>query len=291
MQLFKRFPVKIGIGLVGLALVVFAVIVLAPSPAPADPVISWVPESVNETILAGETKTVSATFTASEDFGAVEVRVVPALEPFVQVSPTSFENLVAGQETSIEITISSPADSLPQVVDGTIQIRNAGRPPRNFAKPLGVKITVWKSVQRQRLTVGYPPSWRPDSRFTEPNQPIVLDTFNQYGQGGVIPKGGAVISIIKKSLQTTSIDEEISKDSRENAVLSTSSILVSDFPATRIIYTIPFEPLFSYSNTVVYVNREETLYKFSLLYRQGDDHTDEFNENFQEILNTVRFAE
>jgi hypothetical protein len=142
MQSFNRFLPKISIGLVGVALVVLAAIVLTPSPAPAQPVISWVPESVSETILAGETKTVSVSFTASEDLGAVEVRVVPELAPYVSTNPTSFPALVAGQETNIEIIISAAADAPPQTVDGTIQIRNAGQPPRNFAQPLPVIISI-----------------------------------------------------------------------------------------------------------------------------------------------------
>ena len=143
MQLFNRFPSKVSIGLAGVALVVFAVIVLTPSPAPAQPVISWVPELVNETVLAGETKTVTVSFTASEDLGAVEVRVVPELEPYVTTNPTSFQSIVAGQAVNLDVTFSAPADSLPKVVEGTIQIRNVGRPPRTFARPLPVATTVF----------------------------------------------------------------------------------------------------------------------------------------------------
>ena len=48
----------------------------------------------------------------------------------------------ANRETNLDITISAPADATPQVVEGTIQIRNVGRPPRNFARPLPVKVTI-----------------------------------------------------------------------------------------------------------------------------------------------------
>jgi hypothetical protein len=130
------------VSLVAIALISFAVIVLIPSPAPAQPVISWVPELVNETVLAGETKTISASFSSSQDLGAVEVSVVPALEPFVQTNPTSFASITAGQTTNLDITISAPADASPQTVEGTIQFRNAGRPPRNFARPLPVTVNI-----------------------------------------------------------------------------------------------------------------------------------------------------
>jgi hypothetical protein len=142
MQVLNRAFPKIIIGLAGAVLIALAVIVLIPSSAPAQPVISWVPESLNETVLAGETKTLSASFTASQDLGAVEVGVVPELEPFVQTNPTSFQNIVAGQEVSLEIIIMAPEDTSPQVVEGTIQIRNAGQPPRNFARPLPVTVNI-----------------------------------------------------------------------------------------------------------------------------------------------------
>jgi hypothetical protein len=80
--------------------------------------------------------------TASQDLGAVEVRVVPELETFVTTNPTSFTSIPAGQMTSVNITIAAPADAVPSTVEGTIQIRNAGRPPRNFARPLPVEVTI-----------------------------------------------------------------------------------------------------------------------------------------------------
>jgi hypothetical protein len=96
---------KISIGLAGVALIALAVIVLIPSPAPAQPVISWVPESLNETVLAGETKTVSVSFTTSEDLGAVGIRVVPELEPYVTTNPTSFTSITAGQTINLDISL------------------------------------------------------------------------------------------------------------------------------------------------------------------------------------------
>lgn len=139
MHIFKRFLPQIGIGL---ALVVLAVIVLTPSPAPAQPVITWTPESVSEIIVTGEAKTISVSFTAAQNLGAVDIRVTPELTPYVSTNPTLFQNIAAGQAVNLDITISAPADASPQSVEGTIQIRNAGRPPRNFARPLAVTVTI-----------------------------------------------------------------------------------------------------------------------------------------------------
>jgi hypothetical protein len=142
MQSFKRFFPKITIGIIAVAIIAVAAILLTPSPSPAQPVITWAPESVSEMVVAGETKTVSVSFTAAQNLGAVDVLVVPELASYVTTNPTSFANITAGQVVNLDITIAVPAGAMPKVVDGTIQIRNPGRPPRNFARPLPVAVTI-----------------------------------------------------------------------------------------------------------------------------------------------------
>jgi hypothetical protein len=142
MQLFNRFRPKIIISLAGVGLVALAIVILSLSPTPAQPVISWVPELVNEVVLAGETKTVSVSFIASEDLGAVDVTVMPELEPFVRTEPMSFESITKKQTVNLDIIISAPADATPQVVEGTVQIRNAGQTSQNFAQLLPATVAI-----------------------------------------------------------------------------------------------------------------------------------------------------
>ena len=86
MHIFQRISSKL-ITILAAGALVLAAILLVPSPAPAEPVIAWTPSSVSQAILAGESITVAVSFTASENLNNVDVRVVPALEPYVQTNP------------------------------------------------------------------------------------------------------------------------------------------------------------------------------------------------------------
>src|SRR5262249_38732936 len=121
----------------GATLLSLIAILLAPTSAPAVPSISWSPASVSETILAGETKTVPVSFIASENVSSVNVRVFPELQPYVQVSPSTFASIQKGQTVNLTITIASAATSLPGAFNGTIQLRSgSGKNQTTFAKPL-----------------------------------------------------------------------------------------------------------------------------------------------------------
>jgi hypothetical protein len=293
MQLFNRISQKTIISLAGLGLIVLAVIVLTPSPAPAQPVISWVPESLNETILVGETKTVSVSFTASEDITReVMVRVVPELEPFVRTEPTSFPNITAGQPINLDVIISAQADALPKTIEGTIQIRGAGRPPKNFARPLPVKVEIRASVEEQGLRLGYPQNWEVNEFLLTLDGPLSLNNFaNAYAEGGIIPNGGAKIDITTIPLPSTPISDVIASDLHGTTIVGTSLQTVGGESGTRIIYTADFPPLLVEKSIAVYVPHNNTLYKFFLSYREGDPLENQFITDFQQILDSVRFAQ
>jgi hypothetical protein len=134
--------------------IALAAILLTPSPVPAKPVIAWTPDSVTQTILAGESVTVPVSFTASENLDNVEVRVVPELEPYVQVAPSSFDSITAGQAMNLDTTISAPASALPGMFDGTIQLRSGDGPEKTYAKPLVVTVkVVWQVFKNDELGV------------------------------------------------------------------------------------------------------------------------------------------
>lgn len=77
------------------AITLAAVLFWYPRSAPAAPTIEWSPASLDITVSAGTSAPpASATLTLSEDVSdQVEVRVVPALVPYISVSPTSFSGL------------------------------------------------------------------------------------------------------------------------------------------------------------------------------------------------------
>jgi hypothetical protein len=142
MHTSPRVPVKL-ITLFAIGLVLAGgVLLLTPSPAPAKPSINWTPESLTQTILAGESQTVPVSFTASEQLNNVVVRVVPELGHYVSTNPTSFASLAKGQTVTLDVIVAAPADALPKVVDGVIQLRSGQGAPKTFAKPLPIVVAI-----------------------------------------------------------------------------------------------------------------------------------------------------
>jgi hypothetical protein len=212
---------------------------------------------------------------------------VPELQKFIQVNPISFSAITKGQTNNLTLTFSASQDALLGTFDGTVHLKVG---PKNIAKPIPVVVNVWRSVTEKGLVLNYPPEWQRNTHLIEPQQPISLNTFNSaYGHGGIIPKGGAEISITAMSLQTSSLTDEMARDSIDTTVQSTSTISVAGIKAQRIVYLIPFGSLFTYLNVIVYVPHEATLYKFSLLYYEKDPRETEFLTDFQRILDTVHF--
>jgi hypothetical protein len=129
---------KIIIVAAAAGLLALAAIVLTPSPAPADPVIRWTPQSVIENVTPGASKTISVSLVSSEDVANVAVRVVPALEPFVQIGPTSFPQLLKGQPATLSVTIAANHETPFGVFDGTIHLTLS---QKTLAKSLPLNVT------------------------------------------------------------------------------------------------------------------------------------------------------
>ncbi|TSC63824.1 MAG: hypothetical protein G01um1014106_376 [Parcubacteria group bacterium Gr01-1014_106] len=124
--------------ILGAGILVVVLILFTPAPAPADPKITWAPESLTEEIGRGQSKTISVAFTTSEDISNVTVRVVPALQPFIQVSPSALGTVGKGQTFTLNIALSAAADSPFTTFDGTIQLRGKA----TLAKPLPITLKV-----------------------------------------------------------------------------------------------------------------------------------------------------
>ena len=123
--------------------VLIAVFLLYSSPAPAGPpIVSWMPPSVVQDVVAGESVTTTASFTATRNLSGVVVRVVPEIAPYVTVSPTAFSSITKGSTYTLNVTLTTPADALPTSTDGTIQLRSGSDQNNTYAKPLPVKLNV-----------------------------------------------------------------------------------------------------------------------------------------------------
>jgi len=140
MQIRSRSSIRSAwlIGVVGFG-VLFVSAVFSTYAAPA---ISWQPENVTATISAGGSNTIPVTFTASANLAGVSIRVVPALQSFVKVEPASFGAISKGQATQVNLILHPSAITLPQTVEGTIQVRSTSDPNKNLARPLPVSLTV-----------------------------------------------------------------------------------------------------------------------------------------------------
>lgn len=163
-----RKPILTGLIIVlGTSLLALAMVLFTASPAPAAPKITWTPSSVTDTILAGGSKTVPVSFTASQDLSHVVVRVVPELEPYIQANPAGFASISKGQTVNLDLIISAPASSLPGAFEGTIQLRSGDNPSRAFARPLPISIEIidptagWPTFTSEDSVyeVKYPPNW------------------------------------------------------------------------------------------------------------------------------------
>ncbi len=119
---------------------------VAPPPAGAVPTMNWAPTSVTQIIASGESKTISVSFVASETVSNVVVRIVPELQPFIQVRPAAFGSIVQGQTININITISAASSSPLGRFAGTIQLSSGIDPMKTFAKPLPVTVELWQRI-------------------------------------------------------------------------------------------------------------------------------------------------
>jgi hypothetical protein len=135
-----------------LLLLALALLFFLPSQAPAQPAVNWNPVSLSETVVAGETNTVAVSFTASENIGDASVRVVPELQSYVQVSPSSFASITKGKTFHFTVTFNPAVTALPGVFDGTIQLRSVNNPKNTVAKPLPVTIQIIAPLSLSAIT-------------------------------------------------------------------------------------------------------------------------------------------
>jgi hypothetical protein len=152
----------VGIGLLAILVLgsVGAGLVTYSPPSVADPTVSWSPASIYQSVGAGQSTTTTATFTATEDASNVAVRVVPALAPYVSVTPTSFSSIAKGMSYPVNIAVAASATAPLGTTTGTIQLKQGSA---TIAKPLPVSVdVVWPTFdggQDLGFSIQYPPGW------------------------------------------------------------------------------------------------------------------------------------
>lgn len=120
-----------------------ALIVSLPAPALAAPAVTWNPDYLSLAVVPGTSETAPVTFTANKDLSNVQISIVPELQPFVTVSPTSFGFLADGQTRTVDVTITVPSGTQSGNVDGTLHVTaEGGGGNATLARPLSIDLAI-----------------------------------------------------------------------------------------------------------------------------------------------------
>lgn len=85
----------------------------------------WNPESVNETLQPGQTRTIPLSLTADKNFPSAVVVISPELLSYATVTPTTIGKTRKGASISLTLTLAVPIDALPVTATGTIALQKA----------------------------------------------------------------------------------------------------------------------------------------------------------------------
>ena len=85
-------------------------------------VITWTPQSVEESLFPGDIQVVTVSFTASKNIRRAEVTVSPELASFVRPDLMFLERLRRGKCRELNLIFSLPADAQPSTVSGTVAV-------------------------------------------------------------------------------------------------------------------------------------------------------------------------
>src|SRR5206468_11964356 len=107
-------------------------------PGTTTPPIVWSPTSLQVTIAPGVPTSVQVTALIRTKIPATTVNVVPALAPYVTTTPNSLTSLPAGSSQPIMVAVNVPDRTLPQVIQGTMQLRSQGA----LAQALPITVTI-----------------------------------------------------------------------------------------------------------------------------------------------------
>jgi hypothetical protein len=152
-----------------------------------------------------------------------------------------------------------------------------GTGPAETRDDLGIRIVV-------------PPGWSVHEQLRAVGGPLNLNTFaSQYEKSGIIPPGQAAIDITRVPLRQA-LNDYIRQDLQDTGQQQALAVQVGGTNGSEISYVDQFSQGLSYGNVAVYVPRGQQLYKFYLVYHQGDPQRERFGNDFQNVLRSVQFA-
>ena len=120
------------------------------TPEDPGPTISWSVPTLTGTMFPGTSSTTIVSFRSNEALSGVVVDLTPSLGGVLTVNPKSFASIVANQSYQLTLTLTAPPEFKKREFGGTIHIRNDGKPPRTYAKPLEVELrTDWNTFRNE----------------------------------------------------------------------------------------------------------------------------------------------
>ncbi len=87
--------------------------------------IHWSEKKVEVIAEREDSFSVSVSFKSDKDLSDVSLWVVPELQPYISVSPASFETINKGYEYYVILNVAVPADTANGLYDGTIHLKEA----------------------------------------------------------------------------------------------------------------------------------------------------------------------
>lgn len=241
-----------------LAIVGFIFYFNQPSPQAAPgAVINWTPANVTDVISPGGSKSVEVSFVATSDLNNVEMFVVPELQPYVEVSPSTFSHVGAGTVTPVTIKFSAPSNAELGTFYGTIHIKSTKKNRETFPKPLPIIVEVLSSSNiymneefGYKVTLPHNVSFskiRPEELWGDVRDSIIL---NLEGEGEIL--NHLTINVIEDSLEhyIEFLQDLLIVESREDRVYNGIDWTIIHFAAKSS--GIKFVDAFAQSNGFVY---------------------------------------
>lgn len=102
--------------------------------------VSWVPKTIEVELFPGTSSVATATFMSDQDLSDVSLWLVPELQGFFTVEPSSFASINATTPYSVALFVSVPSDTPLGVYSGTLHVRTGSRTvPQTLKVILNVK--------------------------------------------------------------------------------------------------------------------------------------------------------
>lgn len=249
--------------------------------------ISWSKPRVEVFLTPAEVASRQLSFVSDEALSHVAIEVTSGISGFVAVEPSSLGNIAPGQQTALTVSLHVPEGRALGTYRGAIEVRRGSSP---VPSALEVTIHVWPRVESNGVELHYPPEFGPDSQTVSLGGPVTLTTFRSaYGEGGVIPAGGAEIDVTRETVGRRSVQAIIGGELAGTSIEKTDTVAVDGITGRRVFYTSTFGENLTYRNVAVYAPRTAYVYKFFLSYGIGDAHGTDWLRSFERILESVRF--